>query len=130
MFGSGNEPTAIEFEDMFPLSYYSYNSGILKSITATAIETTGFNQWDEEWEVGAYDATTGEKITSQYTTFRCKNPIRVQSGASYYFRYGGTLRYGRILYLDGQGSVIGDINQSDTPGFLNEIISTERGKRL
>ena len=45
MFGAGNEPSSVaEFEAMFPLSYYAYDSGSLLNLTATGIKTIGFNQ--------------------------------------------------------------------------------------
>lgn len=45
MFGAGNEPsTAAEFEALFPLNYYAYDTGSLVSLTGTGIETNGFNQ--------------------------------------------------------------------------------------
>ena len=56
MFGAGNEPSTVaEFEALFPNPYYAYNEGKIISNKAEAIETTGFNQWDEEWENGSYN---------------------------------------------------------------------------
>lgn len=47
MFGSGSEPsTTAEFEALYPLPYYDYNTGTLVSNAATAIETVGWNQYD------------------------------------------------------------------------------------
>lgn len=60
MFGTGNEPSTVaEFEAIFP-GYYEYNAGTLISNDAEALKTVGFNQWDEEWEVGLFN-TIGEK---------------------------------------------------------------------
>ena len=39
MFGAGNEPTAEEFEAMFPETYYDYTAGELINNSAEAIET-------------------------------------------------------------------------------------------
>lgn len=45
MFGAGNEPaTAAEFEALFPLNYYAYDSGSLLNLTATGLQTNGFNR--------------------------------------------------------------------------------------
>ena len=53
MFGSGNEPSTVEeFEALFPEAYYPYNAGELISNNAEAVESVGFNLWDEEYEVG------------------------------------------------------------------------------
>lgn len=38
MFGSGNEPTAAEFEAMFPLDFYNYNAGVVQGNAATALQ--------------------------------------------------------------------------------------------
>ena len=54
MFGAGNEPSTVEeFEALFPLDYYAYNNGELLSVTATGIETNGFN---------AYNHATGKAL--------------------------------------------------------------------
>ena len=54
MFGTGNEPSTVEeFEALFPLDYYAYNEGKLLSVTATGIETNGFN---------AYNHATGKAL--------------------------------------------------------------------
>ena len=58
--------------------------------TEVNVERMGFNQWDEEWESGSYDANTGLPVTYG-SRIRCKNPIRVVSGAQYYFRYRNTV---------------------------------------
>lgn len=87
MFGSGNEPsTAAEFEALFPLNYYAYNTGSLLNFTATGLQTNGFNQWDEEWENGKYNTTTGEADDAP-TQIRSKNYIPVFGGTDYYFQF-------------------------------------------
>lgn len=63
MFGAGNEPATVEeFEALYPDAYYPYNAGTLISNDAEAVETTGVNQWDEEWEEGSINGQTGEPI--------------------------------------------------------------------
>jgi hypothetical protein len=55
MFGAGNEPTNIEeFYARIPegVDINAYNVGKIIPMNAIAIETTGFNQWDEQWELG------------------------------------------------------------------------------
>ena len=45
----------------------------------------GANVWDEEWEVGDIDSTTGQnKASNQY--IRAKNRISVKPSTSYYFK--------------------------------------------
>ena len=84
MFGSGNEPDIQTFEKLFPFSYYNYDTGSLKSITATGLETVGFNQWDEEWEVGTVGISNNmaTKVASS-TQIRTKNWLRVLPGQVY-----------------------------------------------
>lgn len=82
MFGTGNEPTtADEFTSLFP--YYSYESGKLLSFNGTGIKTVGFNQWDEQWEDGDINITTGQnQAGSSY--WRSTNYIPVLPNKQYY----------------------------------------------
>lgn len=84
MFGAGNEPSTVaEFEALYPLPYYDYNQGALINNAAEGVKTVGFNLWDEEWEVGAFDTTTGAKKTAT-NTIRSKNYIKVFPNTAYY----------------------------------------------
>lgn len=108
IYGAGNEPTTPEqFEaDYFKwfgktLTYESYDAGSLRSVQLDAIKTTGFNQWDEEWEVGGIDRQTGNN-TTRNDCFRTKNYIKIIKGLQYYIR---NIRYNDytnlyILYYD------------------------------
>ena len=79
MFGAGKEPaTVAAFEALHPLPYYNYNAGVLKNNAATGIKTTGFNQWDEEYEVDAQNRV------------RSKNYIKVIGGSTYYMKMPNT----------------------------------------
>lgn len=53
----------------------------------------GFNLWDEEWENGYYDKTTGEKISSIYYV-RSKNFIKVKPSSVLYLPYMAMCKYG------------------------------------
>ena len=95
MFGAGNEPSTVEeFEALFPLSYYPYNPGTLISNDASALETTGFNQWDEEWDRGiyVYEGTDGTMYRNN-SYFCSKNKIRVIPGQSYYAKTPAQLEF-------------------------------------
>lgn len=84
MFGSGNEPATVEeFESMFPLTYYDYNPGELISFNAEGIQTVGFNQWDEEIELGYVNPDTGEEVQAT-NRWRSKNYIPVLPSTAYY----------------------------------------------
>lgn len=83
MFGAGNEPTTVEeFESLFPLPYYEYNAGTLINNDAEAIESIGFNQWDEEWEIGNINNNTGaDGISTDF--IRSKNYCPCFGGVKY-----------------------------------------------
>lgn len=84
MFGAGNEPSTVaEFEALFNKSYYAYNAGQIINNNVEAYETVGFNQWDEEWEVGQISPATGKNITNT-NNIRTKNYIRVIPNTYYY----------------------------------------------
>lgn len=101
MFGEGNEPTIEEFEAMFPNDYYEYNEGELRSIEDFSIKSVGFNQCDEEWELGVISADNGENIP-QNNYIRTKNHIRLLSNEKYYCNIDDTLyndSYGLKMYF-------------------------------
>lgn len=74
------------FRNLFPAPYYSYDAGSLISVKTTGHKEVGFNQWDEEWEQGYYNTTTGAKTESS-SNIRCKNRIPVIPNTTYYFRW-------------------------------------------
>lgn len=80
-------------------SYHAYDAGSIQSVQATAHVTTGFNAWDEEWEVGSYDPTTGAKTTAS-DRIRSKNYIPVLPSTAYghnvgmyVYEYDGNKQY-------------------------------------
>ena len=83
MFGSGKEPTASQFFSMFPSDYYPYNEGTLISCGPTAVVSTGFNLWDEEWEAGCLDVIDGQNKVSG-SQIRTKNFIPILPNTEYY----------------------------------------------
>ena len=77
------------FKRLFPKDYYAYNAGELLSVEGLQSHgTVGFNQWDEEWEVGSY-GSDGLPIAST-DKIRTKNRISVQPSTTYYFKNGGS----------------------------------------
>ena len=89
IYGEGNEPTTPEqfeadYQQWFgkPLTYEPYNEGSLIPVNMTGVKSVGFNQWDEEWENGAYHNITGEKANLN-TCIRCKNYIRCLPNTKY-----------------------------------------------
>lgn len=74
------------FRQMFPNDYYAYDSGSLQSVNVASKKVVGFNQWDEEWEVGGINLNTGEKVAGT-TQIRSKNPIKILSDKDYYLNF-------------------------------------------
>lgn len=88
MFGAGNEPaTYEEFLQRKPkvADEYAYNEGTIVNNKVEKVVTTGRNLWDEEWELGAYHPSTGEKVASS-DRIRSKNMFACLPHTSYYWR--------------------------------------------
>lgn len=82
MFGAGNEPTTVEeFNHLFPLPYYEYNTGELVSCQASSLVTVGYNQFDGVLEQGGIDADGTSNNSS--LGVKGKNYIRVIPGQKY-----------------------------------------------
>lgn len=71
------------FRNLFPKPYYAYDAGSLISVKTTGHKEVGFNQWDEEWEEGSINATTGEPVSAS-GCLRSKNFIPVVPGNTYF----------------------------------------------
>lgn len=92
MFGSTianflyNQGTAgvNKFRTLFPNPYYPYNVGELVGVKTAGRKAVGINQWDEQWEIGAYSRADGSKIVDN-TVIRCVNKIPVIPNTAYYF---------------------------------------------
>lgn len=63
--------------------YVDFNLGVLKSVSNFTYKTTGINLWNEDWEQGNFNSTTGVKQNDNYR-IRSKNFIKVPTGASLY----------------------------------------------
>lgn len=84
LFGAGNEPTTIEeFKSRFPDSYYPYSEPEVRNVITNQITTIGFNQWDEQWELGALATDTGGLVGHQERG-RSVNFFDVIPNATYY----------------------------------------------
>ena len=90
IYGEGNEPSTPEqFEqDYFnwfgkPLTYEPYDAGSLRNTKVSALKTLGFNQFDEQVEIGNY---SNEGVKVYGAKLRSKNLIPVISGGEYYYK--------------------------------------------
>lgn len=120
MFGAGNEPATVdEFEAMFPLPYYDYNPGEIISNKTEEVKVTGFNQWDEEWEVGRFNLSTGENDNStgsvNLSCIRTKNHIPVIGGRDYYIIQQGVsyFEFVWMLFFDSDKKVITGLTKEE-----------------
>lgn len=106
MFGEGNEPSTVaEFEALYP-GYQAYNPGALISNDAAAMETVGFNQWDEEWENGSIDPISGTNVDNP-NKIRSKNYISVFPSTDYYWKIPSVSDSCHIIYYDINKNYIG-----------------------
>lgn len=90
------------FKKYFPKDYYPYNAGELMHVSGLqSHDTVGFNQWDEEWELGTYDLTSGLPQPSAYS-IRGKNRFEIIPNTTYY----ANNNYVRRLYYDANDDYI------------------------
>ena len=96
---------------LLPGGYIPYSAPKMESVSGlSGHRFVGFNQWDEEWEVGSYNSADGEKSTSTQN-IRSKNAIRVFPGATYYVRRTNNVPV-VILQYDAEGKFITSNNIS------------------
>lgn len=105
LFDAGNEPqTYEEFRAIYP-DIYPYCEPTIRNVKTTAIETVGFNQWDEQWEVGRFDTVTGENVTSN-EHIRCKNLIKVLPNTVYALYVGDSRSGIYAMFYDNNGNIL------------------------
>lgn len=93
-------------------------NGSLRSVKMSKIKTTGFNQWDEEWEVGYIDPQTGANYYAK-TNIRSKNYIPVIPSTNYFIRITGN-HYVSVCFYDANKTFVSG-NSSFSSN--NEIIT-------
>ena len=112
IYGAGNEPTTVEqFEaDVFAKygktldEYFEYDAGSINNANVEKLDITGFNQWDEEWERGSYNRSTGEKVAS-FSQIRSTNKIPAFPSTTYYVQCPSNKAM-QILCYDANGELI------------------------
>ena len=95
----------------FTKPYYPYDAGTVRSVQGlVSHDTVGFNQWDEEWEVGQI-ATNGGTITNT-NSIRSKNFNRCVPNAVYKVTCKSATATGlyvvRIYFYDSEHNYIGN----------------------
>lgn len=104
MFGAGNEPTANAFKALFPLPYYTYNTGSLLHFNGTGLKTVGFNQWDGTATDGVAMSTGSGGTYASATNF-ATGYIKVIGGATYYLNQTNWESW--VCFYDANKSYIG-----------------------
>ena len=89
--------------------YIPYNAGTLESVNPSAMNTVGFNQWDEEWETGGISNQDGTKWSTS-DRIRSKNFIRILPSTSYYWKAPTVIA--TIAYYDGGYNFISALQSS------------------
>ena len=78
-------------------SYHAYSAPTIKSVEGlTSHDMVGWNQWDEEWEVGGIDHTTGQN-NNVTTVIRSKNYIPCLPSTVYC--YGISVQYACYMHF-------------------------------
>lgn len=123
--GNANIPqTILDDALMFPGNYWNgdwdYNVGELISVDIDELFTIGFNQWDEEWELGYYAVANGNPVSTT-DRIRSKNPIPVIPNTDYSITKPSNISYNNfnVLFYDANGNYIsynsGNTNIRHTP---------------
>ena len=97
-------------------SYEPYsNICPISGLDEVTVERTGFNQWDEEWELGTYDGITGAKVNDS-TKIRSKNYIPVIPETNYYFFEDANPAYHNLYFYDADKNFL-SVNTRDVTSF-------------
>lgn len=111
---NGNEDipqTILDDALMFPGNYWlgewTYNVGTLVNVDIDELFTIGFNQWDEEWELGYYAVSNGNPVSTT-DRIRSKNPIPVIPDTDYSITKPSNIAYNNfnVLFYDAQDNYI------------------------
>lgn len=99
--------------------YIPYNEGEIKSVSGlVSHDMVGFNQWDEEWRKGYYNATTGAFL-SNINYIANKNPIRVIPNTRYYMNSPSNIVVG-VFFYDENGNFVTRMGLTTwAPGTFN-----------
>ena len=89
------------FKKLFPKPYYAYNAGELMSVNTSAHNTVGFNQWDEEWELGTLDNSGNDYAST--TRIRSKGYTSVLPSTTYYLKSSMSMQ---LFYYDADKAFI------------------------
>ena len=100
-FGSNdNIPSHLLSHPEYFFRYYqgslAYNEGTLVNANGRYLKTFGRNQWDEEWEVGGINVSTGQDVS--FSGIRSKGYNKCNPNTTYFFYVRG-IPVVRIMYF-------------------------------
>ena len=84
------------------------SQGEVIHMNAQSLESVGVNQWDEEWELGRYNPSSGQPTAE--VGIRNKNKIRIIGGQKYYCNYQGNAF---ALFYDSQDNLIQKVSANN-----------------
>lgn len=90
--------------------YHAYDAGSLQSVKVSALESVGFNQWDEEWVNGYYNPSNGA-FTSLSNFLASKNKIPVMPSTTYCM-YNSKAKAFEVFEYDANDNFLGRPNGS------------------
>jgi len=105
------------YENICPISGWS-------EVNATV---EGVNAWDEAWEVGSINSSTGANANDN-TTIRAKNHIKVRPNTEYYFNTANNNMY--LFAYDENDTYIGRFDQNGLNGtnsIKDRVVTTPSG---
>ena len=135
MFGAGNEPNTIEeFYQRIPMGVdiNAYNEGEVIDMKVQGVKSVGRNAWDEEWELGNINTTTGANQNSNLF-IRSKNLIKVLPNTQYYIRtpngrWIAFLEYDKnYQFLRNRGGIYGNVTTSADCAFVRFYVADAYG---
>ena len=87
----------------------------ITGFTGANVYVRGVNQWDEEWELGDINASTGQNVNSVTTIIRSKNYIPVLPLTEYFFKIGtGSSSNIRARFYDRDKNYIGSASANSS----------------
>ena len=103
--------------------YNSYNTGSIKNSKPTALVVKHFNLWNEQYEVGGINATTGADLPVN-DRIRSKNFIPVRPNTTLYFKYGAASGNIQPRYYDKNYNYLGDKDKNGSTNVSNGTRTT------
>ncbi len=113
-----NTPTSItdpRVQNIIAQGYLPKNDGEIKNSVISEVESRGFNIWDEEWESGYFDPTTGQP-TANNSIIRTKNNISVLPNTTYYCKSSHDTW---CFFYDENGNLITGVGTGSYPNIIN-----------